>query len=153
MYSPSRWERRLVGSTIATIPYVNRRTGRQPGVAAHALPIIAELIGDAEPDVQKALSWALRSMSFVDEDGDDRVPAPRGGRRRATPTTATARGWSATPCEKLPTAAAEELRATVDGHPPPARRTLDVPRRRGRRGFTGLGVAVPPADRPVVDRD
>ena len=38
--SPSRWERRLVGSTIATLPF--------------------------EPDVQKALAWAYRSMTVVD---------------------------------------------------------------------------------------
>jgi 3-methyladenine DNA glycosylase AlkD len=64
--SPSRWERRLVGSTIATIPYVDRSAGRAPGVAATALGILATLIGDAEPDVQKALSWAYRSMAMVD---------------------------------------------------------------------------------------
>ena len=64
--SPSRWERRLVGSTIATIPYVNRTAGRAPEVAAKALAILATLIGDAEPDVQKALSWAYRSMAIVD---------------------------------------------------------------------------------------
>jgi 3-methyladenine DNA glycosylase AlkD len=64
--SPSRWERRLVGSTVATMPYVNRTAGRAPGVAATALEILAALIGDAEPDVQKALSWAYRSMAIVD---------------------------------------------------------------------------------------
>ena len=64
--SPSRWERRLVGSTIATMPYVNRRLGRDPEVVDHALPLLATLIGDAEADVQKALSWAYRSMAFVD---------------------------------------------------------------------------------------
>jgi len=64
--SPSRWERRLVGSTIATIPFVNRRLGREPQVAAQALPLLATLIGDREPDVQKALSWAYRSMLLVD---------------------------------------------------------------------------------------
>jgi 3-methyladenine DNA glycosylase AlkD len=64
--SPSRWERRLVGSTIATMPYVNRRLGRAAEVPARALPILATLIGDAEPDVQKALSWAYRSMAGVD---------------------------------------------------------------------------------------
>lgn len=64
--SPSRWERRLVGSTIATIPFVNRRLGRASDVAAHALPLLATLIGDREPDVQKALSWAYRSMTLVD---------------------------------------------------------------------------------------
>ena len=65
-YSPSRWERRLVGSTIATIPFVNRRAGREPAISQRALPIIGNLIGDADPDVQKALSWALRSMARVD---------------------------------------------------------------------------------------
>jgi 3-methyladenine DNA glycosylase AlkD len=64
--SPSRWERRLVGSTVATIPYVDRRAGRDPDVAARALPLLALLIGDTEPDVQKALSWAYRSMALVD---------------------------------------------------------------------------------------
>ena len=64
--SPSRWERRLVGSTIATLPFVNRRAGREPEVAMRSLAILATLIGDAEPDVQKALSWAFRSMALVD---------------------------------------------------------------------------------------
>jgi 3-methyladenine DNA glycosylase AlkD len=64
--SPSRWERRIVGSTIATVPYVNRRLGRDPEVATHALPLLSTVIGDNEPDVQKALSWAYRSMALVD---------------------------------------------------------------------------------------
>ena len=67
-YSSSPWERRLAGSTIATMPFVNRSAGREPEVAAHALPIVANLIGDADPDVQKALSWALRSMAVVDRE-------------------------------------------------------------------------------------
>jgi 3-methyladenine DNA glycosylase AlkD len=66
VYSPSRWERRLVGSTIATMPYIHRRLGREPGVAQHGLALIGELIGDDEPDVQKALAWALRSLAAVD---------------------------------------------------------------------------------------
>ena len=66
VYSPSRWERRLVGSTIATIPHIDRRRGRAPEVAVHGLGLIRELIGDAEPDVQKALAWALRAMAGVD---------------------------------------------------------------------------------------
>ena len=64
--APSRWERRLVGSTIATIPFVDRTSGRAPEVATRSLAILATLIGDAEPDVQKALSWAYRSMTIVD---------------------------------------------------------------------------------------
>ena len=65
--SPSRWERRLVGSTIATIPFVDCTLGRVPEVVEHGLGLLATLIGDNEPDVQKALSWAYRSMAMVDQ--------------------------------------------------------------------------------------
>lgn len=64
--SPSRWERRLVGSTIATMPFADRRAGRSREVAARGLAILEQLIGDAEPDVQKALAWAYRSLILVD---------------------------------------------------------------------------------------
>ena len=66
VFSPSRWERRLVGSTIATMTHGNRRSGRGPDVVDHALPLLGQLIGDAEPDVQKALSWAYRSLAGID---------------------------------------------------------------------------------------
>ncbi|MDQ1324383.1 MAG: hypothetical protein QG587_1719, partial [Chloroflexota bacterium] len=52
VYSPSRWERRLAGSTVATIPAVDRTAGRTTDVARRGLAIVADLIGDAEPDVQ-----------------------------------------------------------------------------------------------------
>jgi 3-methyladenine DNA glycosylase AlkD len=65
-FSASPWERRLVGSTIATIPFVKHREGRRPEVATHGLEIVGNLVGDDSPDVQKALSWALRSMARVD---------------------------------------------------------------------------------------
>jgi len=64
--SPSRWERRLVGSTIATMPFINRSLGRAALVTEHALPLLATLIGDRDADVQKGLSWAYRSMTLVD---------------------------------------------------------------------------------------
>jgi 3-methyladenine DNA glycosylase AlkD len=66
VYSPSRWERRLVASTIATMTHGNRRTGRGPEVVDHALPLLEQLMGDAEPDVQKALAWAYRSLAQID---------------------------------------------------------------------------------------
>jgi 3-methyladenine DNA glycosylase AlkD len=66
VYSPSRWERRLIGSTIATLTHIDRGRGRDPEVAVHALPLLAQLMGDSEPDVQKALSWAYRSLTVVD---------------------------------------------------------------------------------------
>jgi 3-methyladenine DNA glycosylase AlkD len=66
VFSPSRWERRLVGSTIATIPHVDRTLGRTAEVAARGLGLLGNLIGDAEPDVQKALSWGYRTMAALD---------------------------------------------------------------------------------------
>lgn len=73
VFSPSRWERRLVGSTIATITHGNRRIGRGAAAPAadvvdRALPLLEQLIGDAEPDVQKALSWAYRSLAQIDRE-------------------------------------------------------------------------------------
>ena len=66
VYSRSEWERRLVGSTVATLPFVDRTRGREASVAVHGLGLIGDLIGDAEPNVQKALAWALRSLVLVD---------------------------------------------------------------------------------------
>ena len=83
-YSPSRWERRLVGSTIATIPFVNRSAGRASAIAGRALPILANLIGDADADVQKSLSWALRSMALVDPAALERFLAEQTARAAET---------------------------------------------------------------------
>jgi 3-methyladenine DNA glycosylase AlkD len=68
VYSPSRWERRLVGSTIATMTHARRRARRDPDLPGRALALLALLIGDAEPDVQKALSWAYRSLAALDPE-------------------------------------------------------------------------------------
>jgi 3-methyladenine DNA glycosylase AlkD len=68
VYSPSRWERRLVASTIATMTHGNRRTGRGPELVDRALPLLEQLMGDAEPDVQKALAWAYRSLAQIDRE-------------------------------------------------------------------------------------
>lgn len=68
VFAPSSWERRLVGSTIATIPFLDRTAGRQPAIAEQAIPLIASLIGDDRAEVQKALGWALRSLTLVDRD-------------------------------------------------------------------------------------
>ena len=82
VFSSSRWERRLVGSTVATIPFVDRRRGRDPEVAVHALPLLGQLMGDDEPDVQKALSWAYRALTLVDAAATDGCPAGRDRTRR-----------------------------------------------------------------------
>jgi len=66
VFAASRWERRLVGSAVATMPFVDRTRGRTPEYVERALVVLGQLIGDAEPDVQKALSWAYRSVAVVD---------------------------------------------------------------------------------------
>jgi 3-methyladenine DNA glycosylase AlkD len=152
VYSPSRWERRLVGSTIATIPHVDRVAGREPVVARRGLAILADLIGDADPDVEKALSWALRALLAVDAHAT--TAFLRREARAARDADDGHRAWVVRDTlEKLPIETAGELRATVDG----IRRRPGAPSTSRAAAtaaaFTGLGVAVPPANRTVVDRD
>lgn len=65
VFSPSPWERRLIGSTIATLTH-GRRAIDGADLVATALPLLDQLMGDADPDVQKALSWAYRSLAPLD---------------------------------------------------------------------------------------
>jgi 3-methyladenine DNA glycosylase AlkD len=151
VYSPHRWERRLVGSTIATIPFEDRTAGRTPEVARRGLALLADLIGDAEPDVQKAISWALRNLLSVDPDA---VTAFL--RQEAAAAAANEDGHRAwvirDTFEKLPDDLVAELRATLEGirrkpgAPSTSRAAAAV------AAFTALGVDVPPADRPTVTR-
>ena len=122
VYSPSRWERRLVGSTIATMTHVDRRRGRDPDVAVHALPLLGQLIGDAEPDVQKALSWAYRSLTVVDPGATE--AALRAETDRAASTADGHRAWVIRDTlSKLDPATADDLRDRLAG----IRRHADAP--------------------------
>lgn len=151
VYSPSRWERRLAGSTVATIPYVDRKAGRTPEIARHGLGIVSSLIGDAKPDVQKALSWSLRAMTLVDQAATLallRVEAAVAARTRDGH-----RAWVIRDAlEKLPVEARSELGEMLvgirrrPGEPSTSRAAAQA------AGFAGLGVAVDPAGRPVVPR-
>ena len=114
VYSPSRWERRLVASAVATIPFVDRHAGRDASVARHGLELVGQLIGDAEPDVQKALAWALRSLVLVDG------PAVEAFCLRETSLAAERddghRAWVIRDTlGKLPSRTAETLRSSLEG--------------------------------------
>ncbi len=112
--APSCWERRLVGSAIATIPFVNRTAGRTPEVAARALTLLGLLIGDSEPDVQKALSWAYRSMAIVDRSAT--TTALDIEARRAARDGDGHRAWVIRDAlSKLEPSDAARIRATLDG--------------------------------------
>lgn len=69
IYSADKWERRLVGSTVARLPFELPTHKRATLEHTPALMLIKSLIGDGEPDVQKALSWALRSWNEVHQAG------------------------------------------------------------------------------------
>jgi 3-methyladenine DNA glycosylase AlkD len=114
VFSPSRWERRLVGSTIATTPFVDHRRGREPIVAERGLGLIGQLIGDDEPDVQRALAWALRSLVLVDADAVTAFCEHEAA--VATDTQDGHRAWvirDAVP--KLDPARGAAIKATLDG--------------------------------------
>ncbi len=66
VFSPSPWERRLVGSTVASLPFEVVPADRHRLADGPALELIGQLLGDADTNVQKALSWALRSWARVD---------------------------------------------------------------------------------------
>jgi len=142
--SPSRWERRLVGSTIATMPFLDHRAGRAPEVAARALAILATLIGDREPDVQKALSWAYRSMLLVDPDAT--IQALEGEAARAAASDDGHRTWVIRDVlTKLDPERADMIRTTLAGirRRPGAPSTSAAAELAGRFAGMGLGRAMP----------
>ncbi len=69
VYSNDKWERRLVGSTVARLPFELPKHLRPQLASTIGLMLIKSLIGDAEMDVQKSLSWAVRSWNEVDQRG------------------------------------------------------------------------------------
>ena len=102
VYSPSRWERRLVGSTVATIPFIDRTTGRTAGRRTprsrprgracrrrRARRAEGALMGAAHPGAGGPRPPRSRSCG----------PRPRAPPR---PPTATAPGSSATPSASCP---------------------------------------------------
>ena len=114
VYSPSRWERRLIASTIATMTHGNRRTGQGPELVPTALGLLDQLMGDAEPDVQKALAWAYRSLAQC--DGPATTAALRRQADMAVEHADGHRAWVVRDSlAKLAPADADELRARLAG--------------------------------------
>jgi 3-methyladenine DNA glycosylase AlkD len=73
VFSADEWERRLVGSTIATMPFELPRERRHEIARSQALSLVRSLIGDNSETVRKSLSWALRSWREVDQRGVDEL--------------------------------------------------------------------------------
>jgi 3-methyladenine DNA glycosylase AlkD len=122
IYSPSRWERRLIGSTVATMTHGSRARRVGPDIVARAMPILSELMGDAEPDVQKALSWAYRSLAALDRAAV--TVALRAETETATSAADGHRAWVIRDTlPKLAPSDAEQLRDRLAG----VRRRADAP--------------------------
>lgn len=136
VYSPSRWERRLVGSTIATMAHGRRRRRLDPELVGQALDLLAQLIGDVAPDVQKALSWAYRSLAQVDAAGT--TAALRAQADIAVATADGHRAWVVRDSlSKLEPTVADELRERLAGirrraHAPSTSRAAELSSRFGR---------------------
>jgi 3-methyladenine DNA glycosylase AlkD len=73
VYSPSPWERRFVGSTIASLPFEVVPADRHRLADSPALDLVGELLGDSDANVQRALAWALRSWHRVDGAAVERL--------------------------------------------------------------------------------
>ena len=84
VYSSQRMERRLVGSTLACLPHGLPRARRGGLEVAPALRLIEALLGDADDQVQKALSWALREWSRVDQPAVAQLLLREAGLAKAT---------------------------------------------------------------------
>jgi 3-methyladenine DNA glycosylase AlkD len=129
-YSSRRMERRLVGSTLARIPHALPPRERSELDAGPALALVEDLIGDADDQVQKALSWSLREWTRVDPTAVEAYLWAEAERARATDDGH--RAWVIRDAvANLPPATAERLRASVAGirkrpHAPSASRAQQV---------------------------
>lgn len=91
VFSASEWERRMVGATIASMPFEVSKQQRPDLSALAALAVIRSLIGDGSEAVRKSLSWALRSWREVDPRGVDELLLSEA--RRAAKTNDGNRAW------------------------------------------------------------
>lgn len=121
VYSADRWERRLVGSTIARLPFQVPSVRRHELSGLPALTLIKSLIGDADDQVQKALAWALREWTKVDLDGVAQLL--REEAVRAADEVDGHRAWVVRDALPALPALAPELRALLEG----VRRRADAP--------------------------
>ena len=105
VYTERAMERRIVGATLATMPHVvapARRAALVGDASGRAYGLVHLLIGDAEAQVQKSLSWAIREWARIDQPGtrelllDETAIATE--RADGHPAAAPPSTWSSTGC-------------------------------------------------------
>jgi 3-methyladenine DNA glycosylase AlkD len=138
VYAASKWERRLVGATVAQLPHEIARSDRARLAGSPGLKLIQALIGDAEPDVQKALSWALRSWLEVDPNGVRQLI--RAETEDALRTNDGHRAWvlrDALTSPQVDAGFAAEIRARLEGVRRDGRKPSTSQASETARGFVG----------------
>jgi 3-methyladenine DNA glycosylase AlkD len=138
VYAASKWERRLVGSTVARLPYELQGADRPRLLNTPALALIRSIIGDAEPDVQKALSWALRSWLEIDPNGVRELL--RAEAQDALRTNDGHRAWvvrDVLTSRLIDAAFAAEIRARLEGVRRDGRKPSTSQAAQTARGFAG----------------
>ena len=120
-------------------------------VVSSGLALVGLLIGDPEPDVQKALSWALRNLTIVDPGPVTAFCRRRGGARRRDGRRRRERGSSATRWRsshrpRRPSFARCSP-ASAGRRAPPTRRPLPRPPPPSQ---PGRGARVPPLPKPPL---
>ena len=153
VYSPSRWERRLAGSTIATIPHVDRdrrphARGRPPRPGHRRRPHRRRGAGRPEGALVGPAVPAPRGPA-----GDGRLPA-RARPRVARDTDDGHRAWVIR--DALREAARRRSRRSCGTPLAGIRRRPGAPSTSRAAAtaadFLAYGLAVPPAERPIIDR-
>ena len=106
-------------------------------------------MGDAEPDVQKALSWAYRSLMGVDRPATE--AALRAETERAAATDDGHRAWVIRDTlTKLDPATADEFRDATRGDPQAPGRTGHLGRIRDRRPLRSPARSRLPSGAPAL---
>jgi hypothetical protein len=145
VYSARPFERRLVGATLATLPYRVPRGARTSLPGERGLSLIGTLIGDADEWVQKTLGWALRSWSQVDPERVTRFLVDQAD--HAARTDDGHRAWVVRDAlASQPPRLAADLRRTLAG----VRRRADAPSTSEAAAIAAeFAVALGRADRAV----
>ena len=115
VYSPSRWERRLVGSTIATIPHVHGAAGGRDRPVDRARPgsSVNSSATTSRTSRRPCRGHCARSPTWT----LPRRPASSKPRREQldSPATGIGPGSSGTPSPSCPAETATRLKADLDG--------------------------------------
>lgn len=148
--SPSPWERRLAAGAVAVLAASEPEGAGDPELVRRGLALVADLLGDPDPEVREGLADALRALlaadpnratAFVAAEAATATATADGNRAAVLRAVTPGLGTAGAPID----AALTTLRA--DPSAPSTSRAAAT-----AAAFSDLGVAVDPAARPLVPR-